>query len=167
MSQLKIWGWNKKPRTMLRYIRPGDLFCLRLDEGKYAFGRIVSKIFGGHVAEFFDFFSPAPDAAISSLGGAKATLSPTLIDAYSLFDKKVEEGSDWRIIGCQENYVPVDLDDVYFVYGLEGLCKKIDIFDRETAASVFDQMKYPRLSPLGDHDVRQLLRSRRLLPIGA
>ncbi|EQB8803627.1 phosphotriesterase, partial [Proteus mirabilis] len=24
MSDFKFWGWNKKPRTMLRYEKPGD-----------------------------------------------------------------------------------------------------------------------------------------------
>ncbi|EOY6911602.1 phosphotriesterase, partial [Proteus mirabilis] len=25
MSDFKFWGWNKKPRTMLRYVKPGDI----------------------------------------------------------------------------------------------------------------------------------------------
>ncbi|HHP8476664.1 TPA: phosphotriesterase, partial [Klebsiella aerogenes] len=24
MSNFKFWGWDKKPRTMLRFVKPGD-----------------------------------------------------------------------------------------------------------------------------------------------
>ncbi len=34
MSKIKIWGWNKKKRTMIRYIKPGDIFCFELSEQK-------------------------------------------------------------------------------------------------------------------------------------
>ncbi|HGN3428356.1 TPA: phosphotriesterase, partial [Proteus mirabilis] len=26
MSDFKFWGWDKKPRTMLRFVKPGDIF---------------------------------------------------------------------------------------------------------------------------------------------
>lgn len=26
---VKIWGWDKKKRTMLRFIKPGDIFCFQ------------------------------------------------------------------------------------------------------------------------------------------
>ncbi|EAM2544585.1 phosphotriesterase, partial [Salmonella enterica] len=25
MSDYKFWGWDKKPRTMLRFVKPGDI----------------------------------------------------------------------------------------------------------------------------------------------
>ncbi|HHB1722030.1 TPA: phosphotriesterase, partial [Klebsiella aerogenes] len=25
MSNFKFWGWDKKPRTMLRFVKPGDI----------------------------------------------------------------------------------------------------------------------------------------------
>ncbi|MGM7491034.1 phosphotriesterase, partial [Proteus mirabilis] len=25
MSDFKFWGWDKKPRTMLRFVKPGDI----------------------------------------------------------------------------------------------------------------------------------------------
>ncbi|EKK8473443.1 phosphotriesterase, partial [Salmonella enterica] len=28
---------------MLRFVKPGDIFCFRLDEDRYCFGRIISK----------------------------------------------------------------------------------------------------------------------------
>ncbi len=158
MSVIKIWSWDKKPRTMLRFIRPGDIFCLKLDEHKYTFGRIVSKIFSGHVAEFIDINLPTPNITESHLNESKISLPLQLLDTYSLFDKKIEDGSDWRIIGHHENYTPKNINDIYFVYGLEGSCKKIDIFDNETKASKTDLQRYPRLNPLGDYDIKLLLK---------
>ncbi|EAN2280869.1 phosphotriesterase, partial [Salmonella enterica] len=29
MSDYKFWGWDKKPRTMLRFVKPGDIFCFK------------------------------------------------------------------------------------------------------------------------------------------
>ncbi|UVH53216.1 immunity 26/phosphotriesterase HocA family protein [Pseudomonas sp. CBS] len=158
MSTIKIWGWDKKPRTMLRFIKPGDIFCLKLDQHKYSFGIIVSKIFSGHVAEFFDKTLTTPKITESQLFDLKISLPPQLIDTYALFDKKIESGSDWRIIGHHDNYNPENMKDVYFVYGLEGSSKKIDIFDNETNASTADSEKYPRLNPLGDYDIKLLLK---------
>ncbi|MBI6568557.1 Imm26 family immunity protein [Pseudomonas synxantha] len=159
MSNIKIWNWDKKPRTMLRFIKPGDIFCLKINNNRYAFGRIVSKIFGGHTAEFFNIFLPTPNIDESHLKEAGTLLPVQLIDSYSLFDKKLETDSDWRIIGHNENYKPINMSNIYFVYGLEGSCKKIDIFDNETIASEADIRKYPRLNPLGDHDIKLILGS--------
>ena len=38
ISDFKLWGWDKKTRTMLRFIKAGDLFCSKLDEQRYCFG---------------------------------------------------------------------------------------------------------------------------------
>jgi len=157
MSALKIWDWDKKPRTMLRFIKPGDIFCLKINEHQYRFGRIISKIFSGHVAEFFDLTFSTPKITESQLSESKTSLPPQLIDTYSLFDRKIENGSDWRIIGHHDDYTPAHMNDVYFIYGLEGSLKKIDIFDNETNASIEDSQKYPRLNPLGDYDIKLLL----------
>ncbi len=28
MSDFKFWGWEKKPRTMLRFVKPGDIVSI-------------------------------------------------------------------------------------------------------------------------------------------
>ena len=38
---IKIWGWEKKPRTMRRYIKIGDIFCFKYDDHSYRFGRLL------------------------------------------------------------------------------------------------------------------------------
>lgn len=73
---------------MLRFVKPGDIFCFRLDEGKYAFGRIISKIITGHVAEIFEFVSSTPNITEDIINKSKGRFSPIVIDTYGLFDKK-------------------------------------------------------------------------------
>lgn len=155
MSDFKLWGWDKKPRTMLRFVKPGDIFCFRLDKERYCFGRIISKIVTGHVAELFDFISDSPE--ITEINMSERAIPPIVIDTYSLFDKKIEEGSDWRIIGHQNNYIPDNVDGVFFVYGVENSCKKVDVFDNESSISEKDAENYPRLTPHGDYQIKSLL----------
>ena len=57
MSNIKIWGWDKKKRTMLRFIKSGDIFCFELKNQQYCFGRIIAKTVVGHIAEIFDYIS--------------------------------------------------------------------------------------------------------------
>ncbi|UJR64190.1 Imm26 family immunity protein [Dickeya zeae] len=155
MSDFKFWNWEKKPRTMLRFVKPGDIFCFKISDDKYGFGRIISKIITGHVAEIFSFTSAFPEITEGDI--SERVVPPIVIDTYSLFDKKIEEGSDWRIIGHQVNYIPGNIDDVFFVYGVGDSCKKVDIFDNETSISEKDAENYPRLTPHGDYQIKFLL----------
>ncbi|WP_330986338.1 MULTISPECIES: immunity 26/phosphotriesterase HocA family protein [Enterobacterales] len=158
MSDFKFWGWDKKPRTMLRFVKSGDIFCFRLDEGKYCFGRVISKIMTGHVAELFNFTSPVPEVTGKNIIELERVIDPIVIDTYSLFDKKVESGGDWRIIGHQSNYEPTNVEHVYFSYGLGSSCKKEDVFGNAYSISEKEAWSLPRLSPQGDYDVKQLLK---------
>lgn len=155
MSDFKFWSWDKKAKTMLRFVKPGDIFCFKLDEYRYCFGRIISKIITGHVVEIFKFSSGNPEITEGDM--TERAIPPVVIDTYSLFDKKIEEGSDWRIIGHQSDYVPNNIGDVFFVYGLGSSCKKVDVFDNETDISEEDAENYPRLTPHGDHQIKSLL----------
>lgn len=159
MSDFKFWDWDKKPRTMIRFVKPGDIFCFRLDECKYAFGRVISKIVTGHIAEIFDFISPKPEISETSLNGSKRIIDPMVIDTYSLFDKKIETGSDWRIIGHQDNYQPSNVEDIYFSYGVGNSCKKEDVFGNIYSISEDEARSLPRLSPHGNYDVKLLLQN--------
>lgn len=159
MSNFKFWGWDKKPRTMLRFVKPGDIFCFRLDNEKYSFGRVLSKIITGHVAEIFDFISPEPKTSEVNFNEAKRIIDPMVIDTYSLFDKKTEAGSDWRIIGHQDNFQPSNVEGIYFSYGVGNSCKKEDIFGNVYCISENEARSLPRLSPHGDYDIKLLLKN--------
>lgn len=156
MSDFKFWGWNKKPRTMLRFVKPGDIFCFKLDESRYCFGRIMSLMVVGHVAEFFDIFSSMPTVTESEINNSKRIINPIIIDTYSLFDKKIEKNSDWRIIGHQDNYIPENVDDIYFAFGIGDSCKKEDFFGNVTPITESEWNILPKLSPKGDLDIKKI-----------
>lgn len=158
MSDFKFWGWDKKPRTMLRFVKPGDIFCFKLDDGKYGFGRIISKILTGHVAELFDFISSMPVVTEQDMIISERIIDPFVIDTYSLFDRKIEPGSDWRVIGHQNNFTPTNIENIYFSYGVGNSCKKEDIFGNTYSISEEEAWSLPRLSPKGDYDVKLLLK---------
>ncbi|EBS4565575.1 phosphotriesterase [Salmonella enterica subsp. enterica serovar Tanger] len=157
MSYFKVWGWDKKLRTMLRFVKPGDIFCFKLDGDRYCFGRIISKIITGHVAELFDYMSAAPEITEKKINEVKRIYSPIVIDTYGLFDKKVYKDGGWRVIGHQSNFSPIDVENVYFTYGLESSCKRVDVFGNEISISKEESLKYPKLSPYGDFDIKKLL----------
>lgn len=156
MSNIKFWGWDKKPRTMRRFVKPGDIFCFHVDDEHYLFGRIMTKIITGHVAEIFNFISTTPEITEEKIYNAKRIISPIVIDTYSLFDRK-EENSDWRIIGHQNDYMPNNVENIYFTYGIGNSCKKVDVFGNETPICETEAEKIPWLSPLGDFDVKEIL----------
>ncbi|WP_337039804.1 Imm26 family immunity protein [Serratia marcescens] len=88
MGKLDFWGWEKKSRTMLRFIKPGDVFCFKLIDENYGFGRIISKVSIGHSAEIFDVFSKEPKVPDGLFSNPQVGSHPIILDAYSLFDKK-------------------------------------------------------------------------------
>ncbi|CNL83864.1 immunity 26/phosphotriesterase HocA family protein [Yersinia aldovae] len=155
MSRIKLHGWNKKVRTMLRFIKPGDIFCFKLDDGKYCFGRIISKIVTGHVAEVFDYTSSIPEISEEEILNSKRLVEPIILDSYTLFDKKLE--GEWRIIGSQNDYIPKDVSNIYFSYGVANSCKKVDIYDNETSITELESKGIPRLSPRSDLYIRELV----------
>lgn len=157
MSNFKFWGWDKKPRTMLRFVKPGDIFCFKLDDKKYAFGRVMSLMTVGHLSEIFNISSSYPVITESEIESAKRINGPIIIDTYSLFDKKIESGSDWRIIGHQSNYLPKNIDDVFFAFGVGDSCKKKDFHGKVSNISEEEWKILPKLSPKGDFDIKNLL----------
>ncbi|ENT4820041.1 TPA: immunity 26/phosphotriesterase HocA family protein [Citrobacter farmeri] len=157
MSDFKFWGWDKKPRTMLRFVKTGDIFCFQLDDDKYGFGRIMSLMTVGHISEFFDLFSKKPVITEEEINRAKRIIDPIIIDTYSLFDKKIESGSDWRIIGHQRGYSPKNVDGIYFAFGVGHDCKKKDFYGNVSHISQDEWENTPKLSPKGDYDIKKLL----------
>lgn len=112
---MKINGWNFKKRTMIRYIKNGDIFCFKFDDEKYCFGRIIEKISCGRVAEIYSIFKNQPEISEDELNGAERIISPIVLDSYLLFDKRTS--GEWQIIGNDPAYKPKDYDDIFFYYG--------------------------------------------------
>lgn len=138
---------------MLRHIKPGDVFAFLLGTNRYGFGRIISIVTLGHVAEFFDHVHDHPVVDSKELGQMKRLGKPVVLDSYSLFDRKVDV--DWRIIGYQDDFVPEAIVNVFFVYGDGTGCRKVDVFGKESPVSAGEAQGLPFYAPLGDMDVKR------------
>lgn len=148
MNSLKIYGWDKKVKTSLKNIKPGDIFCFALGEGKYGVGRVMTRNSLGHVVEIFNQVLSLP--IVKSVDFERLG-DPIILDSYSLFDRKSE--GDWRMVAHQENYTPSTEESVRFVYGVADNVKLVDIFDNETSCSGM-ACDFPLYSPMGDEEVK-------------
>ncbi|EBA2709143.1 phosphotriesterase, partial [Salmonella enterica] len=73
---------------MLRFVKPGDIFCFKLDEDRYCFGRIITLMTVGHLSELFDIIKKSPGITELEISNARRIIEPIIVDTYSLFDKK-------------------------------------------------------------------------------
>lgn len=133
MSDYKFWGWDKKPRTMLRFVKPGDIFCFKLDEDRYCFGRIITLMTVGHLSELFDIIKKSPGISELEISNAR------------------------RIIEHQVNYNPKNLDGIYFALGIGDSCKKKDCYGNDFLISESEWKTLPKLSPKGGFDIKKRL----------
>lgn len=133
MSDYKFWGWDKKPRTMLRFVKPGDIFCFKLDEDRYCFGRIITLMTVGHLSELFDIIKKSPGITELEISNAR------------------------RIIEHQVNYNPKNLDGIYFALGIGDSCKKKDCYGNDFLISESEWKILPKLSPKGGFDIKKRL----------
>lgn len=152
--EIEIWGWDKRPRTMLRYLDQGQILCFQFDENKYCFGRLMTKCIVGHIAEIFDYTSSVPEITAAVIADVKR-IAVTVLDSYSLFDRKT--GGEWRIIGICNNYVPSNVENIIFYSGVGDILTLNDFFDRTTLVSEKEARKFPPLSPNGDYIIKKLI----------
>lgn len=127
MKKINIRGWNKKPRTMLRFIKIGDIFCFEYSDNKFAFGQIIGKSISGHIAIIFNLIKDSPEILGVEIGEASVLGSPIIINSYGFFDKKNE--GNWQIIGHEEDIDLSPYSHVAFRYGMPDGSKfgKVDI----------------------------------------
>ena len=88
MENIIILGWKKKPKTLYRYLKNGDIFAYQIREDLFGFGRILAKNPWGASAEFFDLFSSSTDAIFEKEIKQLETLFIVVLDVYTLFQKK-------------------------------------------------------------------------------
>ena len=156
-SNLVLWGWDKKKRTMLRYIKTGDVFCFQYDEKTFCFGRIMlRKEKVATIVEIFDYISDTPIICLEDIDKSKRMFHPINLDVYTLFDRKFE--GEWRIIGHFENFVPINADKLYFARGYPPT-KKMDILGNESVISEKEATPLLDLAHMGDPHVRELVKA--------
>ncbi|EHY8842100.1 immunity 26/phosphotriesterase HocA family protein [Salmonella enterica] len=118
---------------MLRFVKPGDTFCFKLDEDRYCFGRIITLMTVGHLSELFDIIKKSPGITELEISNAR------------------------RIIEHQVNYNPKNLDGIYFALGIGDSCKKKDCYGNDFLISESEWKTLPKLSPKGGFDIKKRL----------
>lgn len=137
-------------------LKPGDVFSLQMDDGRFGFGRIIARINEGHVSEIFDVFAATPSIDPNA---AHRRLTPLVVlDAYGLFQRKSE--GNWGIIGKTENYQPdADTAGARFAWGVKGQQKASNLSGGFEPVSDAEAERMPRASPKGDYDIQQLIQA--------
>lgn len=150
-SKIELWGWEKKPRTMLRYIKVGDIVCFEIDKTgtKFGYGQIIAHL-PPFVFKAFDLVCENPnDITIEDLKNAKQLGEIFVFDAHLTLDKKYTENGEWRIIG-RENDFQISDDDLkktFFVQGCKNIYQKIDLHGEQASISNEEAENYLPLSP--------------------
>lgn len=153
IKQVAIKTAKRAKRTK---VKPGDIFAFGLDETQFGFGRIVSLVAIGAVAEIFDYVAAQPVFDYSKIDAW--LIPPITFSHHSLFEAKIE--GDWRVIGETKNFSPgPKCRDLRFVYGDEddGFFTAVDIFDQETKVGVAEGKRYPSYSSRGDSIIKRLV----------
>ncbi|MCU1062714.1 immunity 26/phosphotriesterase HocA family protein [Stenotrophomonas maltophilia] len=144
-------GWTRKRRTMLRFIRPGDVFCFTRNDGLYYFGQIISDVSFGHTANIFEVRCEEPMVAVAGLEQAQSLMNPVVLDSYSLFDRKTDDSGDWRIIGRHEILNSADFEQHFFIYGIPGNWSKVNATNSvHCTATEVEAMVLPPYFPLNN-----------------
>lgn len=151
MQKIEIWGWDKKIRTMLRFIKSGDIFCFLFDDRFFCFGRIIAKVTTGHLAEILDCVSDKPCINFNSIEKAQRLGEPIILDSYGLFDRKAE--GEWRVIGHQEDYKAHDFDEIYLTFGIGDDWTRRDLYGNTTKITTEEHFRYILVSPKGNYQV--------------
>lgn len=159
MSKVDLWGWDKKKRTMIRFIKSGDVFCFRIRDDLYGYGRVISiSILDlGAVAEIQGYsFSPESITEYDIINRERI-FPPLLLDSYMLFDRKSEKDSDWRIIGHQHDYTSDDGKNIFFTYGEGNSCKKVNVFGEVVSITPEEASRLPRARAQRDIHIKKML----------
>lgn len=160
MDKINLWSWNTKVRTMLRYIKVGDIVCFEIDASKeeYGYGILIAKLPYGFVFRALNIrHFKADNIKINELQNAKPFGKLFILDAYSTLDKKNTKDGEWRIIGNCEDYClsKFDIDNVFFEFGVNGMKKKINLLGKETPITDNEAKNYELYSPVSGDEAKK------------
>jgi len=149
---IKFHGWEKKPRTALRFIKAGDVFMFKLTcKEAWGLGRIMTDTPIGKIVEVFDICLDSPEFH-KNIDELKRIVPPFILDSYMMFDRKRQ--GDWRIVGHQNDYVPRDIENIFFVGGAKNHHFLVDFFGNTKKISNEEAKKYPTESPCLEYAVQ-------------
>ena len=161
MENITILGWEKKPKTLYRYLKDGDIFAYQIKEDLFGFGRILAKNRWGASAEFFDFFSPSPNAVFEKEIEQLETLFVVVLDVYTLFQKKLLQ-PEWRVIAHSKNFTNPYENQITSVSPTMCISHNPNFqieqkITKEEAISILKEHPYKEEYPHGHSDILILL----------
>lgn len=130
MSKIKLWSWDKKPRTMIRYVKVGDIVCFEIDSSgnKFGYGQIIARLTAGFAFKGLDILHTNPDSiTIDEFESAEQLGKVFILDVYTTLDKKkFLQNGEWRVIGSEDDFklLDSDINSVYFSMGGKGMYQK-------------------------------------------
>lgn len=144
---------GKRPKRVKPAI--GDIFSFKLDNERYGFGRLVSELRAGTIAEIFNYTSTQPIFDPTYLN--QWLIPPVLLNSFILLDERSE--GQWEIISKNSDYTPgQQFENIFFSwkdykneYKLEGVFKSSALTDEATAK------KYPRYVVSNDAKIREMV----------
>ena len=82
---------------------------------------------------------------------------PINLDIYTLFDRK--RMGEWRIIGKYDDYKPLNVDNVFFTYGVAPYVKK-DVYGNDTIITKAEAESLQDYGFLNDFHIKELVKSK-------
>ena len=155
VKNIKLWGWDKKPRTMLRYIKVGDIICYESNDNdslSFRYGQIIAKLTSGHVFRGFDVQHQNPDdITAGEITTAKQYGKIFVLDVYTTLDKKKYlKNGEWRVIGRENNFKlnSNEIKKVFFSFGVKGMKYRVDLLDNTVPISDVEAENYISSGPV-------------------
>ena len=121
---MKIFNWEKN-KTLYRYLKNGDLFCFKIADKLFGYGRIIAKNkLGATVGILICLLQVQLSYSIIKMLEITPILFKTVLDCHTLFESKLE--SDWRIIAQDPNYQDPTPSEILPLIPLVGLAHNAD-----------------------------------------
>ncbi|MBX8827214.1 Imm26 family immunity protein [Ochrobactrum sp. SFR4] len=156
-DELRVQEIKIKTGKRQKRVKPaiGDIFSFKVADELYAFGRLVSELRAGTIAEIFNYTSTQP--ILDPSFTVEWLIKPVLLNSFILLDQKSE--GQWDIISKDPDYKPDKrFKDVFFSWKdyknehkLEGVFEQGVTTDEETA------QKYPRYVTANDAKIREMV----------
>ena len=101
-KNIKILGWEGKPKSLVRYLNAGDYFAYQIGKDLYGWGQLWGDGTWGWTSIFFNHFTNNPDKFDITKPEQQERLFITVVDAYRVFQTK--RRGDCRIIVQVKNF---------------------------------------------------------------
>ena len=156
-DELRVQKVSIKTGKRPKRVKPavGDIFSFKVADELYAFGRLVSELRAGTIAEIFKYTSTQP--IFDPSRATEWLIKPVLLNSFILLDQKSE--GEWDIISKDPDFKPGDrFKDIFFSWkDYKNEHKLEGVFERGVTADEATAQKYPRYVTANDARIREMV----------